>query len=72
MQIEFLTEIIAKALCFEKYIALHNIEEIDNIELTNVFNYYIQHEKTYLNKATALLNLVNDATVIKEFSHTKH
>ncbi len=69
ISLDFLTEAIAKALCFEKYIALAGIENPEEIDLHDVLSYYDEHHDIYLNKAFALLAMVEGS---EEFLETIH
>jgi len=55
LQLDFLVEVIAKALCFEHYVALLGIDDPDDINVEEALTYYEQREESYLNKAASLL-----------------
>jgi hypothetical protein len=61
INLDFLVEAIAKALCFEKYIAMVEAENPEDIEIDEVIIYFNKHENTYLNKAQALLVMVEQS-----------
>lgn len=61
IQLEFLVEAIAKALCFEKYIALVGAESADEVNVEEVLIYFQDNEETYINKAQALLIMVESS-----------
>jgi|JYMV01.1.fsa_nt_gi light-regulated signal transduction histidine kinase (bacteriophytochrome) len=61
LQLDFLVEAIAKALCFEKFVALVGAENPEDIDVDEVLNYYRKNEDTYIDKAQALLIMVEDS-----------
>jgi hypothetical protein len=69
ISLDFLVETIAKALCFEKYVALAKIEDLEELDLYDVLEYYEKHQDIYLSKAQALLVMVNGS---EEFLETVH
>ena len=70
LQLEFLVEAIAKALCFEKYVALVGAEDPDDIDVDEVLLYYQQYEDIYTNKAQALLIMIeNSHELLNETFH---
>jgi len=52
--LDYLIETIAKALCFEKYVALNNIGDFESVNMANAVKYYEKHSDTYLNKSYEL------------------
>jgi hypothetical protein len=58
VSLEFLVETIAKALCFERYVAEAQIADPEEIDLSDVVNFYDKHKDVYLNKAYELLVMV--------------
>jgi len=69
--LEYLVETIAKALCFENYVALHNIEDFEKIDLNEAIEYYDEHEDKYLHKSFELLTLFHNFSK-EEISSTVH
>jgi hypothetical protein len=70
IQLDFLVEAIAKALCFEKYVALTNAEDPDDIDIESVLLYFEEHEHIYINKAHALLIMLeNSDQLLNETVH---
>jgi len=69
--LEYLIETIAKALCFENYIAVHNIDDFESVNMTNAVKYYEERSEVYLVKSYELLNLFHDFDN-EEISDTVH
>ena len=69
--LEYLIETIAKALCFEKYVAVHNIEDFENVNMASAVKYYEKHSDQYLVKSYELLTLFHDFDS-EEISDTVH
>ena len=57
LQLDFLAEVIAKALCFEHYAAALGTDDPDDIDIEHALHYYEKHEEIYLYKAQALLDM---------------
>ena len=73
--LEYLIETIAKALCFEKYVALNNIEDFEKVNMMKAVAYYEEQKDTYLHKSYELLNLFHDFdndNLIQEGTDTIH
>ena len=49
--LEYLIETIAKALCFEKYVALNNIEDFEKVNMMKAVEYYEEQKDQYLHKS---------------------
>ena len=58
--LEYLVETIAKALCFEKYVATHEIENFEHINLKDAVEYYEERSAQYITKSYELLTLFHD------------
>lgn len=58
LQLNFLVEVIAKALCFEHYVAVLGTDDPDDIDVDHALHYFLEREEAYLNKAKALLIMV--------------
>jgi hypothetical protein len=69
--LEYLIETIAKALCFEKYVAVHNIEDFENVNMAKAVKYYEERSDVYLVKSYELLTLFHDFDN-EEISDTIH
>ena len=55
---DFFITVLAKALCFEWYIASNSLDESTPIDADEINNYYIENSEIYDEKAMALLELV--------------
>ena len=69
MALNFLVETIAKALCFENYIATVDVDEIEDIDFKEAMDHYNEHEELYMKKSVDLLALVKST---KSNSETVH
>ena len=58
VSLEFLTETIAKALCFERYVAEARVDNPEDLDLSEIVEFYEDNKDTYLNKAYELLAMV--------------
>lgn len=58
INLNFLIEALAKALCFERYVAERSITDPDKVNLAEVLQYFEEHEATYIQKSEALLMMV--------------
>lgn len=58
VSLDFLVETIAKALCFERYVAETGIDDPDDMDLSEILIFYEENADIYLNKAYALLAMV--------------
>jgi hypothetical protein len=63
--LEYLIETIAKALCFENYVA------VESVNMANAVKYYEERSEVYLVKSYELLNLFHDFDN-EEISDTVH
>lgn len=61
LELEFLVEIIAKALCFEHYITLLHLEDPNDVDVTHALNFYEENCETYLEKAQELLFMAENS-----------
>ena len=52
--LDYLVETIAKALCFEKYVAINKIEDFESVDLEAASDYYEERADQYLNKYFAM------------------
>lgn len=55
LQLHFLVEVIAKALCFEHYVAVLGTDDPDDIDIEHAMQYYEKRQDAYVDKAKALL-----------------
>ena len=69
MALNFLVESIAKALCFENYIATVDVDDIEDIDFKEAMDHYNEHEELYMKKSVDLLALVKST---KSNSETVH
>lgn len=69
--LDYLVETIAKALCFEKYVAINEIEDFESVDLEAASDYYEERADQYLNKSYELLNMFHDFNN-EEMSDTVH
>jgi hypothetical protein len=69
--LEYLIETIAKALCFENYVAVHNIDDFESVNMANAVKYYEERSEVYLVKSYELLTLFHDFDS-EEISDTVH
>jgi len=58
VSLDFLVETIAKALCFERYVAESAITDPEDMDLSDILHFYEEHDDEYLTKAYELLALV--------------
>ena len=69
MAIEFLVETIAKALCFENYIATVEVDDIEEIDLKDAMDSFSDNEELYMKKSVDLLALVKSTKGNSETLH---
>ena len=58
--LEYLVETLAKALCFEKYVAVINIDDYDQVNSKEAIAYYHERSELYLHKSFELLSMFHD------------
>lgn len=58
--LEYLVETLAKALCFEKYVAVNNIDDFDQVDSKEAIAYYYERSELYLHKSFELLSMFHD------------
>jgi hypothetical protein len=58
ISVDFFIIILAKALCFEWYIASNALKDGKMIDADEINTYYEEHSELYDEKATALLEMV--------------
>jgi hypothetical protein len=58
--LEYLVETLAKALCFEKYVAVNNIDDYDQVNSKEAIAYYHERSELYLHKSFELLSMFHD------------
>lgn len=58
VSLDFLVETIAKALCFERYVAETGIDDPDDMDLSEILIFYEENADIYLTKAYGLLVMV--------------
>jgi hypothetical protein len=69
--LEYLVETLAKALCFEKYVAVHNIVDFEDVDSKEAVAYYHERSELYLHKSFELLSMFHDFEE-EEFNNTLH
>ena len=69
MALDFLVETIAKALCFENYIATVEVDDIEDIDFKEAMDHYNEHEELYMKKSIDLLALVKSTKGNSETLH---
>jgi len=69
MAIDFLVETIAKALCFENYIATVEVDDIEEIDFKDAMDYFSDNEELYMKKSVDLLALVKSTKGNSETLH---
>jgi|GEM_PF-3499329 hypothetical protein len=57
---EYLVETLAKALCFEKYVAVNNIEDYESVDTEDAVSYYEARSELYIHKSYELLSMFHD------------
>ena len=57
MPLEYLVESLAKALCFEKYVAINNIVDYDSIDSDLAVAFFEEHSDLYMLKSRELLSM---------------
>ena len=70
--LEYLVETLAKALCFEKYVAVNNITDFESVDTTDAIKYYHERSDLYLNKSYELLSMFHDIEALENTSDTVH
>ncbi len=61
IQLDFLVEVISKALCFEYYVALQGIDDPEDIDIEEALKFYEERTEEYVSKATSLLIMVESS-----------
>jgi|TARA_B100000768_G_C11196010_1_gene339518 hypothetical protein len=70
--IEYIVETLAKALCFEKYVAINNITDFETVDTEAAIKYYHERSEVYLQKSYELLSMFHDIEAIDTTSDTLH
>ncbi|SVC80005.1 uncharacterized protein METZ01_LOCUS332859 [marine metagenome] len=72
MPLEYLVESLAKALCFEKYVAINNIVDYDNIDSDLAVAFFEEHSDLYMHKSRELLSMFHDFEDSENKTNTLH
>ena len=70
--LEYLIETIAKALCFEKYVAINNIIDSTSSDTDAARVYYEQNSELYMHKSLEILSMFHDFEGLESYSQTLH
>ena len=70
--LEYLIETIAKALCFEKYVAINNIEDFDSVDTDDAAAYFVERSDLYMYKSRELLSMFHDFEDSENITNTLH
>jgi len=70
--LEYLVETLAKALCFEKYVAVNNIKDFDNVDTEDAVAYYEERSELYMHKSLELLSMFHDFEDSETIKDTIH
>ena len=69
---EYLVETLAKALCFEKYVAINNIEDFESVDTDDALVFYEERAELYLHKSYELLSLFHGFEDSDSITDTLH
>ncbi len=72
MPLEYLVESLAKALCFEKYVAINNIVDYDNIDSDLAVAFFEEHSDLYMHKSRELLSMFHGFEDSENITSTLH
>ena len=70
--LEYLVETLAKALCFEKYVAINNIEDFESVDTDDALVFYEEREELYLHKSYELLSIFHGFEDSDSITDTLH
>jgi hypothetical protein len=70
--LEYLVETLAKALCFEKYVAINNIKDHNILDTQAASEYFEEHSDLYMHKSVELLSMFHDFAGTENYSNTLH
>lgn len=70
--LEYLVETLAKALCFEKYVAVNNIKDFDSVDTEDAVAYYEERSELYMHKSLELLSMFHDFEDSETIKDTIH
>ncbi len=70
--LEYLVETLAKALCFEKYVAVNNIKDFDSVDTEDAVAYYEERSELYMHKSLELLSMFHDFEDTETIKDTIH
>jgi hypothetical protein len=72
MPLEYLVESLAKALCFEKYVAINNIVDYENVDMDLAVAFFEEHSDLYMLKSRELLSMFHGFDDSETYSQTLH
>ena len=72
MPLECLVESLAKALCFEKYVAISNILDYEGVDMDLAGAFFEEHSDLYMHKSVELLSMFHDFAGTENYSNTLH
>ena len=72
MPLEYLVESLAKALCFEKYVAINNILDYENVDMDLAVAFFEEHSDLYIHKSRELLSMFHGFDDSETYSQTLH
>ena len=72
MPLEYLVESLAKALCFEKYVATNNIVDYDSIDTDLAISFFEKHSDLYMQKSRELLSMFHGFEDSENMTSTLH
>ena len=70
--LEYLVETLAKALCFEKYVAVNNIKDFDSVDTEDAVAYYEERSELYMHTSLELLSMFHDFEDSETIKDTIH
>ncbi len=72
MPLEYLVESLAKALCFEKFVAISNIVDYEGVDMDLAGAFFEEHSDLYMHKSRELLKMFYGFDNFENYSHTLH
>ena len=72
MPLEYLVESLAKALCFEKFVAISNIVDYEGVDMDLAGAFFEEHSELYMHKSRELLKMFYGFDNFENYSHTLH
>jgi hypothetical protein len=72
MPLECLVESLAKALCFEKYVAISNILDYESVDMDLAGAFFEEHSDLYMHKSRELLMMFHGFDNLENYPQTLH